>query len=256
VVELRNVHTRAAGGDSALKGVNLIIRAGEIVGVAGLPGNGQHELGDVILGVQRCRTGQKLLFGEDATRWPVRKVRERGIAFLPENPLYMSAVPAMTLVENMALAATTTYARQRGLSLDWAQVKSDLGDALKTLGLRLPPLTARAETLSGGNLQRFTLARELSRQPRLVVTLQPTRGLDVPTAYHARNLLMAARDRGAGVLLISQDLAELFALSDRLLVLREGVIVGSLLPEQTSPYEVGWLMTGEAGQEISEEGVV
>jgi general nucleoside transport system ATP-binding protein len=246
LLELKEVHTRDASGAPTLKGVDLVIRPGEIVGVAGLPGNGQQELGDVILGVERCRAGQKMLFGEEATRWPVRKVRARGVAFIPENPIYMAVVGSMTLEQNMALGATGDYSRHHGLSLDWDRVKSQLSDSLKTLGLRLPPLTARAGSLSGGNLQRFTLARELSRNPRLVIALQPTRGLDLPTTTHARNLLVAARDRGAGVLLISQDLGELFALSDRLLVLRGGSIVGRLQPQEANAYEVGWLMTGPA----------
>lgn len=243
-LELKDVRTSAGADAVALNGIDLVVGPGEIVGVAGLPGNGQKELGDVVLGVERCRSGQKIMSGEDATGWSVRKVRASGVAFIPENPIYMAVVPSMTLEENMALGDTAGYSRRHGLRVEWGDVRADLDGSLKHLGLRLPPFIAKAATLSGGNLQRFTLARELSRKPRLVVALQPTRGLDVPTAAHAHNLLIAARDRAAGVLLISQDLSELFALSDRLLVIREGTIVGDLKPSEATAYEVGWLMTG------------
>ncbi len=246
LLELKEVDTREGGEAAGLKGIDLVIEPGEIVGVAGLPGNGQRELGDVILGIERCRRGQKILFGEDATRWSVREVRARGVAFIPENPIYMAAVPTMTLVENMALADTRKYSQYGGLSMDWTKVRSDLERSLKTLGLRIPPLTSAVGTLSGGNQQRFTLARELAHDPRLVIALHPTHGLDVITTAHAWELLVAARNRGAGVLLISQDLDEMFILSDRLLVLRGGSIVGNFLPQHVSPYDVGRAMTGAA----------
>ena len=244
LLELKQVETREGGETARLKEIDLRIHPGEIVGVAGLPGNGQRELGDVILGIERCHRGQKILFGKDATRWSVGEVRARGVAFVPENPIYMAVVPSMTLTENMALAATAKYSRHWGLGMNWSGVRSKLEASLQSLGIRIPPLTTLVGTLSGGNLQRFTLARELAGDPRLIIALHPTRGLDVATASNARDLLIAARDRGAGVLLISQDLDELFSLSDRLMVLRGGTIVGSFFPREVTAYDVGRLMTG------------
>lgn len=247
LLELRQVATTNGHGTGRLRGLDLIVRAGEIVGVAGLPGNGQGPLGDVILGIERCERGQRLLFGKDATKWRVNRTRARGVAFIPDNPILSAVVPTMKLEENMALGATSQYSRRHGFGLDWARVRADLLGALQRLGLNIPPLTARAVTLSGGNLQRFTLARELSREPRLVIAIQPTRGLDLNTAAQAHQLLVWYREQGAGVVLISQDLTELFSLSDRLLVLRGGDIVGSVLPGEASAYDVGWLMAGPGG---------
>ena len=246
ILALKEVDTRGTGETASLKGIDLEIRPGEIVGVAGLPGNGQGSLGDVILGAERIHKGQKLLFGEDATRWPVGKVRERGVGFIPENPIWMAVVPGMSLHENMALAATKRYSRYGGLDFDWSEVRGTLDRSLKSLGLQIPPPTTPAAHLSGGNLQRFTIARELAEGPKLLIALDPTRGLDVATTARARDVLMAARDAGCAVLLISQDLGELFSLSDRLLVIRGGRIAGSFIPEHTNAYDVGRVMTGAA----------
>jgi len=246
-LELRGVETRSSNEAPSLKGIDLMVRPGEIVGVAGLPGNGQTALGDAILGVERCSTGQRLLLGENATGWSVARTRAAGVGFIPENPIWMAVVPAMSLQENMALAGTAGYSKQGGFAMDWPAVRSHLSDTLDRLGLKIPPSGTAAQNLSGGNLQRFIIARELASNPKLVIAFDPCRGLDVATAAQTRDLLMAARDAGQGVLLVSQDLAELFALSDRLLVLRGGKIAGAFKPEDTNAYEVGRVMTGATG---------
>jgi len=214
--------------------------------VAGVAGNGQRELGDVILGLEPCVAGAKYLGGEDATRWPVSRVRARGVVFIPEDALGMAAVGELTILENVALGDTRKYARHGGLTLDWAATQADLDRSLRRLGVTVPPPATRLGTLSGGNVQRVILARELAREPRLIVAFYPTRGLDVRSAIAARQLLLAARDAGAGVLLISEDLGELFALSDRLVVLFRGRIAGEGRPGNITMAEVGHLMTGTA----------
>ena len=246
VLELRAASTHRTGRAVALHDVELEIRAGEIVGVAGIAGNGQRELGDLVLGALPCSGGTKRLFGEDATQWSVARVRDAGVAFIPENPLALALAPRLSLEENMALGDLDRYTRRGGLGLDWVRVRADLQRGLDRIGVRNAPLRRPVVTLSGGNVQRFIFARELTRDPRLLIALYPTRGLDVLTAAAAQEQLLAARDRGAGVLLISQDLSELLALSDRLVVLREGYIVGALAPERTTTYDIGRLMTGAA----------
>ncbi len=244
LLELRQVSTRGAG--VGLRDVTLAVRPGEIVGVAGVSGNGQRELGDVILGLIPCSHGVKVLSGQDTTHWPVSRMRDSGVAFIPEEPLVMAMVPGLTVLENMALGDTQKYARCLGFSMDWEAVHRDLTESLHRLSLEDLPARAPAGTLSGGNLQRLSLVRELSRDPRLIVALYPTRGLDVPSATAARGRLLAARDRGAGVLLISEDLGELFSLSDRMVVLHRGRIAGTFVPQETTINEVGRLMTGGA----------
>jgi simple sugar transport system ATP-binding protein len=243
-LELRGVSARAEGRETGLVDVDLTVGRGEIVGVAGIAGNGQRELGDVILGVTPSTRGAKYLDGHDATRWPVAKVRASGVAFVPEDALGMAAVGGLTILENIALGDTQRYARLGGWSIAWDAVRGDLDTALGRLGVTIPSAERPLGTLSGGNVQRVVLARELARDPRLVVAFYPTRGLDVRSAVAARERLLAARDAGAGVLLISEDLDELFALSDRLVVLFRGRSVGGGAPAELTHETVGYLMTG------------
>ena len=244
LLELHQVDTRSDGAVASLQGIDLAILPGEIVGVAGVSGNGQRELGDVLLGLERCSRGTKRLFGHDATRWSVARIRASGLAYIPEDPLTMAVVPTLTVRENMALGDTHKYARRGGFSMDWASVRADIARTVQRIALNLPPLEAAAGTLSGGNLQRLVIVREMARHPRLIIAFYPTRGLDVLSATATRELLLAARGEGTGVLLISEDLGELFSLSDRLVVLYRGRIAGTFRPEQTTMNAVGFLMTG------------
>jgi simple sugar transport system ATP-binding protein len=244
VLELRGVHTPGEGGAVVLQAIHLAVLPGEIVGVAGVSGNGQRELGDVILGLERCSKGKKYIRGQEATHWSVAHARANGIAFIPEDPLGMAAFPWLTVQENMAMADTRRYSRKSGFSMDWAAVRTDLDQSLQRLGFTLPSFFVPLATLSGGNVQRMILAREMAHNPKLIVAFYPTRGLDVRSAVAARELLIASRDGGAGVLLISEDLGELFAMSDRLVVIFRGRIVKACPPQETNPKEVGHLMTG------------
>ncbi len=247
VLELKQVDTRGEGAATSLKGINLTIGRGEIVGVAGVSGNGQRELGDVVLGMEPVARGQKLWFGQDCTRWPVGALRRAGVSFIPENPLTMATVPFMTVLENMALSGAWRYARRGGLRVDWQAVQQSLRAALAQFGFSFPPY-ALARSLSGGNLQRLIVAREMVHGPKLIIASYPTSGLDVQSATIVRQALMQARNAEAGVLLISEDLEELFSLSDRLIVLYGGAIVGEFKPTETDPYTVGHLMTGSPEQ--------
>ena len=244
LLELREVSSRATGHAVSLQDIDLAIAPGEIVGVAGVSGNGQRELGDVILGLERCARGAKLLHGADATRWPVARIRAAGVAFIPEDALAMAGIARLTVLENMALGDARHYARHGGLAIDWELARGDLTRSLARLGVTAPAFRAPLGELSGGTVQRIVLAREMARRPRLIVAFYPTRGLDVRSATATRELLVASRDEGAGVLLISEDLAELFALSDRLVVLFRGKLVGASVPADTTVEEVGYLMTG------------
>jgi ABC-type uncharacterized transport system ATPase subunit len=243
VLELRGVETHGEGAETSLKDISLKIFPGEILGVAGVSGNGQKELGDLVLGMTTCAKGEKLLFGKPATRLSIREIRKQGVSFIPENPLVMASVPWMTVLENIALTRPWRYARTRGFSMNWASVKQDAQAGLNKMEYNLPLYTP-ARSLSGGNLQRMIIVRELGLDPHLIVASYMTRGLDVQSTIAARQALLDACQAGAGVLLISEDLEELFTLSDRLIVLYEGRIVGAFLPGETDVYQVGYLMTG------------
>ena len=243
VLELSNVATHAEGAGVSLHEIDLRIQPGEIVGVAGVSGNGQKELCDVVLGMETCIKGKKFLYGKDLTNQPIQTMRKNGVSFIPENPLMMASVPFMTVLENMALTNTWRYARRNGFSMDWMAVKADIEETIKRLGFTINFYTI-AKSLSGGNLQRMVILREMTHNPRLIIASYLTRGLDVQSAIAARQALIQARENGAGVLLISEDLDELFTLSDRLLVIYGGKIVGEFKPSETDIYEVGHLMTG------------
>jgi general nucleoside transport system ATP-binding protein len=243
---LRLERVCSGGAGLPLQDLDLELMSCEIVGVAGVSGNGQRELGDVVLGLLPIVSGRKWVFGADATHWSVSRLRDAGIAFVPENPIYMAVAPGMTLAENFAVTSPRTYQRTGGAGVNWSRVRADMQAAYRALDLDAPDPNLRASSLSGGNLQRFSLARELGRKPRIVVAVYPTRGLDARTAIHAQNLLLSARASGAAVLLMSQDLSELFSLSDRLVVMRSGRVAGEARPQETTPLEIGRLMTGGA----------
>jgi len=243
ILELQSVTTAGAAGELYLESVSLAVRAHEIVGIAGVSGSGQREIGDVILGLLPHR-GTKRLNGHDATHWAIARLRQNGLAMIPESPLWMGVVGSMTVTENMALADRARYARQAGFSMDWKAVREDALQYEKRSRIPMPNPAVAAETLSGGNLQRIVLTRELGQRQKLVVAFYPTQALDLPTAVAARQLLVQARNEGAGVLLVSEDLDELFTLSDTILVLCSGRIVGRFRPDEITREAVGHLMTG------------
>ena len=247
LLELRGVETHGEGTGTSLKGINLKVYPGEIVGVAGVSGNGQKELCDVVLGMELCTKGQKFLYGNDLTNHSIQTMRKNGVAFIPENPLSMASVPFMTVLENMALTNTRRYARRGGFSMDWQAVKAAAEETKKRLGFAVN-WYALPKSLSGGQLQRMVIVREMTHAPRLIIASYLTRGLDVQSTIGARQVLVQARESGAGVMLISEDLDELFTLSDRLIVLYGGEIVGEFKPEETDIYKVGHLMTGHEVQ--------
>jgi len=249
VLELRGVDTHAVGAGISLQGIDLRVHPGEIVGVAGVSGNGQKELCDVVLGMESAASGTKILDGDDLTNQSVSRMRSRGVSFIPENPLAMASVPFMTVLENLALTQTWRYARRGGFAMDWGAAKADAAATATDLGFKVDLYTI-AKSLSGGNLQRMVILRELSHHPRLILASYLTRGLDVQSAIAARQALIQARERGAGVLLISEDLEELFTLSDRLIVLYGGRIKGEFKPAETDIYAIGHLMTGSEVEHV------
>jgi ABC-type uncharacterized transport system ATPase subunit len=245
-LELSGISTSGTGGDAALRRVSMNVRSGEIVGVAGVSGNGQRELGDLILGLQHPWTGTKRMWGEDASRWSAAQVREKGVAAIPDDPLAHACVPGLTVRENLALGSGQRY--HAGLGIDWRQLDADMQRSFARLGFPRPNFEARAATLSGGNLQRVVLTRELAHEPKLIVALYPTRGLDARSTAAVRALLRDVRDRGAAVLMVSEDLDELFEVSDRLIVMFRGAVAAEFGPEDFRAEAVGPLMVGMTEQ--------
>lgn len=244
-VEFSNVDLLDLQSGVGLKDVSLSVFPGEIVGVAGVAGNGQSELGDVILGLRRIDQGRLRLMGVDVNGWSIQRRLQSGVACIPEDPLRMGAIPGMTVAENMILGDQQDYCKRDGLRMNWPRARKHGERLLNTTFLSSAPgLERMVETLSGGNLQRVVIARETGRQPKLLLAYYPARGLDVSNAEAMRRLLLQYRQQGVGILLISEDMQELFSLSDRLAVMYHGRVVGTFRPDETDAYQVGRLMTG------------
>jgi len=227
----------------ALKDVSMVVREGEIVGIAGMAGSGQKELSEVIAGLRKPFKGSVTLFGEDVTGIGPRRMMEKGVAYIPEDRMEMGLVPSMKVEENLMLRSYRYPPYSNGFLLNLKEIRSSVNSLINRFGIVATPETL-ARNLSGGNTQRLLLARELSHMPRLIVACYPTRGLDVRSANYVKGLLLEHRNRGAAIVLISEDLEELLEVSDRILVMREGRIVGEVKGELATAERLGMLMGG------------
>jgi general nucleoside transport system ATP-binding protein len=232
----------AAGEGSGLQGVDLEVGAGEIVGVAGVAGNGQRELADILTGAARPDAGTVTVDGERPGAGDPRSFRSSGVVAVPADPLRELVVPGLTVAEHAALWEAAGAAR--GWRFDPKGAGRRLAADGERLGLPLAAPGRRLDELSGGNVQRVALALALGRPAKVVVVSYPTRGLDVRTTEATRSLLLAARGAGAAVVLVSEDLDELMSLSDRIVVLAHGRVSGTVLGAAAERPELGHLMTG------------
>ncbi|TEB14535.1 Ribose import ATP-binding protein RbsA [Pelotomaculum sp. FP] len=250
VLELKDMHVRGEGGSEALAGVNIAVREGEILGIAGVAGNGQKELAEAVTGLRRISGGSIFLGDEDVTGLPVRQRIDRGIGYVPEDRLGTGLVPGLSATDNMILKNYRKPGSNRGFFIRHSDVQKQTGDLIKKFSVRLADPALPVRFLSGGNLQRLLLAREISSQPRLLVAVYPVRGLDIAATEAIHSLLFDLRATGAAVLLISDDLEEIFKMSDRIAVLYRGR-VQSVFPNtgDTDMEILGRLMTGAAQRE-------
>ena len=239
-LDIQDVVVEGDDGTVALHEVTLEVRAGELVGVAGIAGNGQRELYEVALGIRPVRHGRVLMDGEPIDRHTITAAMAHGAAGVPEDPITDAVVPGLSVAEHVALADLTAF--RKGLGIDWAKVDERLSELDASTGLTLAPGPRLVGDLSGGNIQRVMLARALGSPRSLVVAAYPSRGLDIAKTRRTQQLLLEHRAAGAGVLLISEDLDELLELSDRIVVLNAGRVVGDLDPAATDRYEIGALM--------------
>lgn len=229
-------------GNLALKGVSLVVRPGELVGIAGVAGSGQRELCEVALGLRRPRAGTVTVGGHDV-RTPAGALAA-GAAGIPEDPVADSVVGRLNVVEHMVLNGRKFPSRRFGI--DWKRVRARTDTANESLGLRIAPSHRKVSELSGGNIQRVVLTRELSVDSTLVVAAYPSRGLDVANVRRTQEILLERRDAGAGVLMVSEDLDELMAIADRILVMHDGHISGEVAVSDFDRQAIGELMIGGA----------
>jgi ABC-type uncharacterized transport system ATPase subunit len=234
-----------------LAGVDLVVRAGEILGVAGVEGNGQRELAECVVGLRKPEAGRITVEGRDVTGRSVSDVRAQGVSFVPEDRHERGLVLDMTLWENALLGRQRTepFAGSWGV-LAIRRIKQLAQRLIREFDVRARGINVRAATLSGGNQQKLILAREIDEDPRLLVAAQPTRGLDVGAIEFVWKQILDQKAAGRAVLLISAELDEIYALSDRIVTIYEGAITGEFAPD-ASPEDLGIGMTGGVDREAS-----
>lgn len=240
LLELRGVTTLNARGRVALDAINLSIYRGEILGVAGVSGNGQKEIGEVIQRIRDARSGSIWFDGQDVTRWSISRMRQAGVACIPEDPLQQGAVRTMTVEENLALGHS---GNRDWRPMDWQAARAKASYITEQFHLKMPRLSVPIQALSGGNVQRIVFAREMAANARLLLAYYPTRGTDINAATIIRTILLGYRNQGGTILLISEDLDELLSISDRLIVIYHGQNVGESSPASADIQQIGHLMT-------------
>ena len=250
VLDIEDLIVLSADGMVAVNEVSLQVRAGEIVGIAGVQGNGQTELSKALLGLLPVGGGTIRIGGEDLTHTHTRDLLESGVSYVPEDRQEDGLVERFSVAENLVLDIFHRPPFASGITLHVDQIRESAKARVAEYDIRTPSIDTPARTLSGGNQQKVIIARELGRETRLVVANQPTRGLDVGSIEFVHRRLVEARDAGAAVLFVSTELDEIYALSDRIAVMYEGRIVG-IVPPTVPIQELGLLMAGGA---LSGEG--
>jgi simple sugar transport system ATP-binding protein len=244
VLVAEDLQLKGSQGHAALNGVNLELRRGEILGICGVEGNGQAELIEVLSGLRRPQRGRVLLKGQDVTATGPNPRRRMGLSYIPEDRHGRGLVLHFSLTENVLLGNAEEAPFSSGGRIDYPRSRTLTERLMRAFDVRAPTPDTPAGALSGGNQQKLIIARELHREPDALLAVQPTRGLDVGAIEFVHKQLVAERDKGRGVLLISFDLDEVMDLSDRILVLCEGRIVGDFLNGTVTRTELGLLMGG------------
>ena len=248
MLEVEDLHVRDDRDLEAVRGVSLEVRAGEIVALAGVDGNGQHELVEAIAGLRSAYSGSVRIAGKEVTGSGVRATSDAGVAHIPEDRHLRGLVLDFTLAENLALREYHKPPLSRRGWLNTGRINTRARELLAEYDVRGGSPGALASSLSGGNQQKVAVAREIASNPSLLIAHQPTRGLDVGAIEFVHKRLVAERDAGRGILLVSLEFEEVRSLADRILVIYEGRIVGEFPPD-ASEEEVGFAMTGgRAGQ--------
>ncbi|WP_436704207.1 ABC transporter ATP-binding protein [Geodermatophilus sp. CPCC 205761] len=231
-------------GVPALTGLDLTVRAGEVLGVAGVAGNGQVELAEALAGVRPVRSGSVRVDDTELAGRPTLRWLEAGIAYVPEDRHRDGILGAASVTDNLLLGAQRSAAFRRAGLIDWRRVREHSRRTIERYSIRTPGPDAPAGNLSGGNIQRLVLARAFEREPTVLVVQNPTRGLDIRSTRFVYDRVEEARDRGCAVVLISEDLDELSLLADRMVVLYSGQVVGERAQGDFDAYVLGRLMAG------------
>lgn len=252
VLEVRNLEVRNRRNLPAVRGINFHVRTNEIVGIAGVEGNGQHELIECLSGMWPTRGGSVIYNGNDITHSTVYQRREAGIAHIPEDRLKTGLCAEISLWENLLMGyhKDPPYVRMKGLKLNHKYITRFASKLIEKFDIKVPNSSYLLKTLSGGNLQKTVLAREISHEPQLLIVSQPTRGVDMGAIEFIHKEIVAMRDQGCAILVVSADLQELMNLTDRILVMYDGEIVGETGSDEYDEHQIGYWMAGLHGEEV------
>ena len=237
---------RAMGdrGTEALRGVDLEIHAGEIVGLAGVSGNGQRELAECLSGMRKSTGGRILVGAADITTASANQRVKAGMASIPEERMRDGAIRDFSVQENLFLRDKSLPRFSRGIFLSFRSMEAHAAQLVDEFAVKTPGLDTPLKNLSGGNIQKLIMARELSRHPKILICAQPTRGVDIAASSYIHQRLLQQREAGTGILLISEDLDEIRTLSDRIAVMYEGRVIGVVDRGQASLEQIGLMMAG------------
>jgi simple sugar transport system ATP-binding protein len=245
LLDLNGVSTQPVGNAPGLKAASLALRAGQIIGIAGVSGNGQTALADVVGGSQTPINGQLTLNGKELDNWSPRKAVNSGIARIPEDRHKTGTIADFDLTENAILERYNTTGFSKKGWLNWRKSQQFTNAIIDKYDVRCPGAQTPIRLLSGGNMQKLILGRVLEANPQVILANQPVRGLDIGAVHYVHSQLLAARERGAAVLLISEDLDEIIALSDIIHVIADGRLSPAFARGQMTPAQLGLWMAGQ-----------
>ena len=250
-LKLDQVSCGSDRGTPGLRGVSLEVCSGEILGIAGVSGNGQLELAETVTGLRKMTAGRVILEGEDVTGFAPGDLTERMLSYIPEERMRDAMIKNFTVAENMILREHHKQPFSRSGFLNLRDISSHADELITKFHVKTPSHDTLAKNLSGGNIQKMVLAREISRHPRAIIAAQPTRGLDIGATEYVREQLLEQRREGVAIMLISEDLDEILALSDRIAVIYEGQIMDIVPRENATAEKLGLLMAGVHPEEAT-----
>ena len=248
-LQVENVTVIGDRGLPAVRSASLEVRSGEILGIAGVSGNGQRELADALAGLRRTTQGRIQMDEADITTWnPVRRIRH-GLAYIPEERMRDGVIKELSVEENLMMEDHGQPPFAHSIFLDFRRIARHCDELIQGFEIKTPNRATPLRNLSGGNIQKLILARELSRQPGVLIAAQPTRGVDIGSTEYIHRRLVDQRARGTATLLISEDLDEVRNLSDRIAVMYEGRIMGVVERDRATVEQLGLMMAGVPMQE-------
>ncbi len=249
-LQLQKVNAVTHDGQPLLRDVSFEVRSGEILGVAGVSGNGQRPLAEAIAGLQAVSSGQVMLEGQDVTNLTPAEMFDKGLSYIPEERMHDGVVKDFSVAENFILQDHIRKPYSNGIFLNFKRIESRSQELIQDYNVKTPSQETLVKNLSGGNIQKLILARELARQPRVLIAAQPTRGVDIGATEYIHAQLLKQRSEGLATLLISEDLDEVMAMSDRIMVFFGGEVMGIVDSDAVTIEQLGLMMAGEMAEEV------